>query len=255
MYNRAVSDPQAIDFFNTSPAIEAILSLFDELPMAQLYIKDYRGDTGGTFLFVNEQSWRSKQLASAEEMIGRTDYDFHPAALARQYRAEDEAVLISRKPVRQQPWLIIDQAGAATISRSSKYPVYEMDGSPKGIVGVRYQVTEAEETSGHFNGVTRALVHVQQHLEEKLILQTLADLAGYSVSRFGVVFRQLMNESPGDYIKRMRVYAAARQLEETDFTVGEIAQRCGFYDHSHFSRQFKEVLGLSPTRYRSGQRE
>lgn len=238
------------EFFLHDTTVDALLSLFNHLPMVQLYIKDYRGDAGGVFLFVNDRSLQEKGLRDRRRVLGKTDYDFHPRALARQYRAEDEAVLSSGRPVLEQPWLVVESDRTARIWKSSKFPLYLPDGSPKGIVGAMYVAVDDAHASGHERGITRSLVYVQQHLGEKLTLQRLAKVAGYSPSRFGVLFREMMSESPGDYIKRMRVRAAARELQEKKTSVGEIAVKFGFYDHSHFSRQFKEVLGVSPSEYR-----
>jgi AraC-like DNA-binding protein len=48
----------------------------------------------------------------------------------------------------------------------------------------------------------------------------------------------------------MRVLAACDLLEHTDQSVTEIALEVGFYDHSDFSRQFRKIMGQSPTDYR-----
>jgi AraC-like DNA-binding protein len=39
-------------------------------------------------------------------------------------------------------------------------------------------------------------------------------------------------------------------LETTDRTIADIACETGFYDHSHFTRTFKRIIGVSPGQYR-----
>jgi AraC-like DNA-binding protein len=49
---------------------------------------------------------------------------------------------------------------------------------------------------------------------------------------------------------RLRLQLARRQLTESNDPVGTIAQACGFYDQSHFTRAFKKYTGLTPLAYR-----
>jgi AraC-like DNA-binding protein len=49
---------------------------------------------------------------------------------------------------------------------------------------------------------------------------------------------------------RMRILAACDLLENGEQSVTDVALEVGFYDHSDFSRQFRRVIGQSPTDYR-----
>ncbi|MBN1953138.1 MAG: helix-turn-helix transcriptional regulator [Bacteroidales bacterium] len=53
------------------------------------------------------------------------------------------------------------------------------------------------------------------------------------------------------YINRLRLTEAKRLLMDTDLNIGEIAFKVGFNNQSHFNRVFKEMMGSSPTEYRS----
>jgi AraC family transcriptional regulator len=54
----------------------------------------------------------------------------------------------------------------------------------------------------------------------------------------------------GDYIRRLRLETACRQLTTTDESLATVALSCGFAGQSHFSTVFKRALGFSPRRYR-----
>jgi AraC-like DNA-binding protein len=54
----------------------------------------------------------------------------------------------------------------------------------------------------------------------------------------------------GQFIQKVRMDAAIRRLEEANDAITDIALDCGYADQSTFSRQFKQVVGLSPGQYR-----
>jgi AraC-like DNA-binding protein len=61
--------------------------------------------------------------------------------------------------------------------------------------------------------------------------------------------------TPHQLITQTRLAAASHRLRETDRSVAELALHCGFYDHSAFPRAFRSVTGLTPTQFRSLQKE
>jgi AraC family transcriptional regulator len=80
-------------------------------------------------------------------------------------------------------------------------------------------------------------------------IKELATLAGvhpvYLVQRF----RQRYGSTIGDYVRRRKVEHAARLLSG-ELPIGRIALECGFADHSHMTRVFRRVTGVTPTAYR-----
>jgi AraC-like DNA-binding protein len=48
----------------------------------------------------------------------------------------------------------------------------------------------------------------------------------------------------------VRIRAASLRLTSTNDTIAHIALDCGFYDHSHFTRNFRKIMGTSPKEYR-----
>ena len=60
----------------------------------------------------------------------------------------------------------------------------------------------------------------------------------------------MYKRQPYEYLLRVRITAARTLLESTDRTIADIACETGFYDHSHFTRTFKRLIGASPGQYR-----
>lgn len=80
----------------------------------------------------------------------------------------------------------------------------------------------------------------------------LAAQAGYSPDHFSRVFRDIMGQSPRDYLVNARIDRARQLLSESSLTVSQVADALGYRDVYFFSRQFKQRTGQSPTQYRKG---
>lgn len=98
--------------------------------------------------------------------------------------------------------------------------------------------------------IERVLAYVAGHFAEPMTVERLAEVAGLSASRFSALFRAHVGSSPMDYVRRVRVDEARRLLADVDLSVKEVARRVGFEDGFHFSKVFRAVDGLPPTRYR-----
>lgn len=78
----------------------------------------------------------------------------------------------------------------------------------------------------------------------------LARSVNMSRWRFCHVFKTEMSQSPSHYISTLRMREAQRMLSETFLTVKEIRATLGDIDRSHFSREFKNFCGLTPSEFR-----
>ena len=83
---------------------------------------------------------------------------------------------------------------------------------------------------------------------------TLATACGLSRSHFAHAFRATTGVPPHKWLLQHRVRRACELMEQTDESLAEIAQTCGFADQSHFSRRFRAVMGCSPAVWRRERR-
>jgi AraC family transcriptional regulator len=82
-------------------------------------------------------------------------------------------------------------------------------------------------------------------------LGTLAALANVHPVYFARAFRRIAGCSPGEYRRRHQMNRALALLRSTRRTLSEIAQESGFYDHAHFTRQFRARFGVTPSVFRA----
>ncbi|MFC4600935.1 AraC family transcriptional regulator [Cohnella hongkongensis] len=100
------------------------------------------------------------------------------------------------------------------------------------------------------NGLEKALLYMSEHLGESIKLSDLARQAGVSKQHLIYLFNQETGFPPIEYFLRMKMQRAARLLDLTDLGVKQIAGAVGLSDPYYFSRLFKQMMGLSPTKYR-----
>lgn len=94
--------------------------------------------------------------------------------------------------------------------------------------------------------------HIAAHPEKRYSLENLADMAHLSPKYFSQLFRKQVGISPGAYSIRSRCQFAQHLLEDTTLNVQEIALNLNYPDQYSFSKQFKQIVGLSPNNYRTG---
>ena len=86
--------------------------------------------------------------------------------------------------------------------------------------------------------------------EGNLALDNLADKFCMSQSQMSRKIKSITGLSASTYILQLRMEWARRVLLSTEMPIGEIAEKCGFSDQSHFSRTFRQRFGSTPTQCR-----
>ena len=84
-----------------------------------------------------------------------------------------------------------------------------------------------------------------------LDVPALANIANVSEAHFIRSFRATFGETPHRYLQRRRVERAMFKLRETDRSVTDICLDVGFTSLGTFSRTFHDILGMTPTEYRT----
>lgn len=91
---------------------------------------------------------------------------------------------------------------------------------------------------------------IREHPEQRFKLKNEAKKVFYCTEYFARLFKQHTGISFRNYILKSRMEAARLYLLSTSYSIGRIAEILGYNDIFLFSRQFKQVVGKTPTAYR-----
>lgn len=103
--------------------------------------------------------------------------------------------------------------------------------------------------------VKKAINYIQSNFSKQLTVNEIAKHVGLSPSHFMNVFKQHTKVTCIKYINSFRLNIAETILKETDESVLQIAQDCGFNNLSLFNREFKKAYFTTPTQYRKNYRD
>jgi AraC-like DNA-binding protein len=95
-----------------------------------------------------------------------------------------------------------------------------------------------------------ALKAMHERVENPWTVETLAAAAGMSRSAFALRFKELLGETPLEYLTNWRMYKATGLLQEDDKKLFEVAKSVGYDSDAAFSKAFKRVMGMAPKEYR-----
>lgn len=98
--------------------------------------------------------------------------------------------------------------------------------------------------------IEMVLVYIRENYTHKITLDDLCDYVHLQKAYLCTVFKNHMQMSIGEYIRLYRVNIAKNLLLETKHKAEDIAAMSGFYDIHHFSRTFKQIVGINPSEFR-----
>src|SRR5262249_23765401 len=101
--------------------------------------------------------------------------------------------------------------------------------------------------------IGHAIDHLGVHFSDDLSIDGLAAVVGISGSHLAHLFRAETGTTVRDYVNKVRIEIARHLLAHTDENLTEVAAFVGFFDASHLSRVFYQILGKRPSAFRRAQ--
>ncbi|MFD1415107.1 helix-turn-helix domain-containing protein [Oceanobacillus jeddahense] len=116
------------------------------------------------------------------------------------------------------------------------------------LIKINSDLTIPEEGLESSQKVQEISNYLEEHYTQKVSLQALSDLTGWSKYHLLRSFTRQKGISPYSYLETVRVNHAKRMLEQGVKPI-EVAFLTGFSDQSHLTRFFKSMIGLTPKQY------
>ncbi|MGK7890444.1 MAG: AraC family transcriptional regulator N-terminal domain-containing protein [Leptolyngbyaceae cyanobacterium] len=119
----------------------------------------------------------------------------------------------------------------------------------RALMGHHSQVLYAlTHQHGHYARIAKALDRMHQNYATPLTVETLAEEAHMSVSAFHRTFKQVTEDSPLQYLKKIRLNKAKSLIVHEGIRANVAANRVGYESASQFSREFKRYFNVVPSK-------
>lgn len=97
--------------------------------------------------------------------------------------------------------------------------------------------------------VSRAQQYISANIRSRLSVPLVAENTDVSPSYLTALFHKHLQISPGEYIRRIKLQESKLMIREGNLNFTEIAEALQYSTIHHFSRQFKEKFGITPSQY------
>ena len=89
----------------------------------------------------------------------------------------------------------------------------------------------------------------KNYTSENISITKISELCSITPEYFRKIFREFFGESPITYINKMKISRAKELISSGMYSISEVCELSGYTDPSHFSREFKKAVGVSPSEY------
>lgn len=104
--------------------------------------------------------------------------------------------------------------------------------------------------SDYLNELINSIEFIENNLDKNIRVSDVSDYTGFSLFHFHRVFVKATGESIKEYILKRKLSESSKDLLDSDKKIIEIAYDYGYENPETFSRSFKKLFGISPTKYR-----
>jgi AraC-like DNA-binding protein len=224
----------------------ALHPLLAEVPGLTYWAKDRRG----RFMVASVEILRRYKIDSESDILGLTDHDITPKAIADGYIEADELLLSGKERRVERLELAFDSQGTLDWHVVTKLPMFDQRGRVVGTMGIQRRAAEHSASLPLVQGVSKAVDVIRRDYAKSVTMAAVAKTSGQSLRQLQRSFQKAFGMAPQEFLIKTRVLAAMKLLDETNATISEVASQCGFVDASSFAMLFRQRAGLSPRAYR-----
>ena len=226
--------------------LSILAPIFDALPNVVFFIKNTRAE----YVLVNQTLAKRCGLECVADVLGKPSREVFNTRQGNEYTEQDYCVLHTGDCIADKLELHFYSSGELGWCLTNKIPIYGTCGNIIAMAGVSVDIQSDEfNEPGTNERLEKVESYVRTHFDQVIRMETLADISGLSMSQLERNFKKIFHMTPLQFIQKTRLEHALRLLDQ-NMTITEIAARCGYADHSAFSRQFKQLTGVSPSQFK-----
>ncbi|WP_293040830.1 AraC family transcriptional regulator [Paraburkholderia sp.] len=220
--------------------------VFDTMPDVAFFVKDREA----RYVFANTTLAARCGFRDKRSLLGKTAAEVFPQRFGALYTAQDEAIMREDSKLIDQLELHLYPGRQPGWCLTSKVPLHDAQGNVLGLAGISRDLQAAKGTHHAYQRLAIAARHIQDNYAQPLKVSHLAALTHLSVAQIERYFHKVFHLTPRQMLLKTRLDVAS-DLLAGDLSITDIATRCGYNDHSAFTRQFKATVGITPSQYRA----
>lgn len=226
--------------------ITDLLPIFNMLNNTCFFIKD----VNGRLIAGNQQLLYRYNLEKEENLIGKTDFDFVPRRLAEKYKKDDMEIIASRSPRLNMYELVLTPLGSPGWYITDKIPLLSPKGDVIGIMGLIKEHDRLAPLNESTEPFYKILEYIDNHVtqNQKITVAGMAHTFNVSQRYIQRCFQRYFNLTPQSFIIQVKILKACDYLKKGQ-SIAFVAEECGFYDQSSFTKHFKKYMGITPIQY------
>jgi len=233
-------------YFLQQMNVKQIIDMFDLLPGVLFWVKDKQHK----FIHANQAFIEHQTAKNLNDVIGKTDFDFSPAHIAKQFITDDLKIHAGEQ-VTDRLELNMTLSGDTAWFSTTKRPLFDDQGEVIGSYGMTRHLHKQAMALSAVHAIQAPVDYIRAKYAKDFTIEDLAEVAHLSVSALERRFKKHLGKTPKQFISEVRLEHARRMLIESNLPISQIGHETGFADHSYFSKQFKKTFGELPSDYRS----
>ncbi|MDA3891814.1 MAG: AraC family transcriptional regulator [Salinivirgaceae bacterium] len=219
--------------------------LYDYLPDVQFWIKD----KDHIFRWVNKTLLENYALQKLTDIVGKTDYDFSPFYIAKQFEHDDKEVLKGKEIINRIE-MVSSFDKNINFYMTNKRPIFSTNGEIIGTMGITQKLSDQENSEIPFTKLNEIVQYIHNKIQHPISINLMAEHMHCSISTLERLFKTMLQSTPMEFIQKIKMQYASKALINSDKLVSEIAFSLGYSDQSHFIRKFKKAMKETPFKYR-----
>ena len=165
--------------------------------------------------------------------------------LNRKFVAPQQAVTLIQQMLREQERM--DEFSSDMIISQLSLLMLTLLREASAPTGAKLRTANAIHSENEI--IRQAQQYISTHIRQKLSVPLVAKQVDVSPSYLTALFHKNLQISPGEYIRRTKLQESKQMIRENNLNFTEIAAALQYSTVHHFSRQFKEKFGITPTEY------